>query len=172
MEHADLSDSQRRLLTALVDVHRSTASPVKAATIADEVGNSATTVRNQIQSLTALGLVEGIQGPKGGYRPTAEAYDVLDRQDLDEPEQLTLAREFGRVDATVEEIDFLDVNDPETCVARVRFDAADHGFETGDAVAFGPTPVAGLLLAGEVVEVRDSGEELLLKVAAMEAPAE
>ncbi|MFB6159847.1 MAG: HTH domain-containing protein [Haloferacaceae archaeon] len=171
MEQVDLTDSQRRLLATLVDEYGSAEAPVKGAVLAEALDRSPATIRSQVQSLTALGLVEGIQGPKGGYKPTAAGYDVLDRQGLDDPESVTLAREFDRADATVDEIDLPDLNHPDRCTARVHFQEVDRQFEPGDPVAVGPTPVAGLLLAGRVTEVNEAGDEVVLEVAELTVSA-
>jgi len=170
MEQFDLSDDQEALLTEVVDTYRTTESPVSGADIAEAVGQQPGTVRNRMQNLKALNLVEGIPGPKGGYKPTGNAYEVLDRQDIDDPESLTLSKDFGRVDVTVEEIELPDVYDPDECIARIHFSDSVSEFDVGDPVAIGPTPVSGLLLAGQVREVVRGANQLVVDVVQLETP--
>lgn len=169
MNQMELTASMREVLAALVEEYRRTEETVTADTIASAVGLGAGSVRNRMQGLKALNLVEGIPGPNGGYLPTAEAYRALDREDADEAEPVTLAREFERVTATVEAIDFVDVHDPEHCRARLTVAESDREFDVGDAIAIGPTPGSGLLLAG-VVESVDDG--VLVDVAQLETVAD
>lgn len=123
-----------------------------------------------MQSLQAIGLVEGIPGRKGGYKPTPAAYDVLDYQSADDPETVVLARDFTRVDATVDEIDFPNVHDPEQCRAVVNFRQPPRQLEPGDAIAVGPTPVFRLVVAGQVATVDGLTEEVIVDVARLKAP--
>jgi predicted transcriptional regulator len=172
MESFDLSDDQEELLTVVVDAYRTTESPVSGADVAEALDRNPGTIRNRMQNLKALNLVEGIPGPKGGYKPTGTAYEVLDRQDIDEPESLILSKDFRRADVTVEEIELPDVYDPGECVARIHFSEPIEGFESGDPIAIGPTPVTGLLLAGQVRETGPGPNEVLVDVVQLETPQE
>jgi predicted transcriptional regulator len=71
MSSIELSPSQRQILSALVNLHGEHEQAVKGEQIAEEVDRNPGTIRNQMQSLKALQLVEGVPGPKGGYKPTA-----------------------------------------------------------------------------------------------------
>lgn len=170
MVEVELTESQRELLATLVAAHRESESTVTASTLGESVGRNPATIRNQIQSLKALGLVEGIPGPRGGYKPTTDAYEVLDSEGIDDPESVTLARDYDRVDITVEGIDLTGVNDPEACVARLQFSESVAGIGAGDPIAVGPTPVSGLTLAGEVTAVEESSNTVTVDVARLEAP--
>ena len=66
MSTIQLTTSQERILTALVNLAENTDRPVAGARIAESVDRNAGTVRNRMQSLRNIGLVEGIAGPKGG----------------------------------------------------------------------------------------------------------
>ena len=70
MSSIELTASQRTILRALVNLHGEAESAVKGEAIAEEVGRNPGTIRNQMQSLKALQLVEGVPGPKGGYKPS------------------------------------------------------------------------------------------------------
>lgn len=169
----DLTDSQQAILNALIDGYQSTESPMTGEEIAEAVDRHPGTIRNQMQTLKALDLVEGIPGPRGGYKPTTNAYEALDQQDLDEAdaEDLTVARDYDRVDVTVEVIDFLEVNHPDECNAEITFtDPVD--VEVGDPIAIGPTPHTGLVVAGQITSVSDDRTTIEIDVARLEAPLE
>lgn len=168
----ELTGSQRELLATLVNEYQVTEEPVKGRVIAEQIGRNAGSVRNKMGSLTALGLAEGIPGQKGGYKPTPRAYDVLDYQALDDPERLVLAREYERADVTVDEIAFTNVHHPEKCRARIHFQQSVDGFDEGDAILVGPTPVCALVVGGTVEAVDRSTHEVILAVSTVEAPFE
>lgn len=170
MVEVELTPSQRELLATLVGAYRDAEAPVPASVVGDAVGANAATVRNRLQRLKALGLAEGIPGPRGGYKPTTRAYEVLDAGSIDEPESVTLARDYERVDATVEGIDLTGVSDPDACEADLHFSEAGTGLAVGDPVAVGPTPVAALTVAGTVTAVSEDGHTVTIDVAHLEAP--
>lgn len=166
----DLTDSQQEILSVLVSEYQTNESPVTGEEIADALDQHPGTIRKQMQSLTALDLVTGIPGPGGGYKPTVNAYAVLDRQTLDEAESLILAREDERSDVTVEAIDFVNVHDPENCRADVTIQEDVTQFSIGDPIIIGPTPQSDLVLAGQVEEIDAGANQLHLDVARLEAP--
>src|SRR6056297_1181826 len=83
MSSIELTSSQKTVLRALVDRYTQEETAVKGEAIAEEVDRNPGTIRNQMQSLKALQLVEGVPGPKGGYKPTVDAYEALEIQQLD-----------------------------------------------------------------------------------------
>ncbi|GAD53002.1 CBS domain protein [Halarchaeum acidiphilum MH1-52-1] len=167
----DLTGSQQAILNALIDGYQSTESPMTGEKIAEAVDRHPGTIRNQMQTLKALDLVEGIPGPRGGYKPTTNAYEALDQQDLDEAdeESLTVARDYDRVDITVEVIDFLEVNHPDECKAEITFTESVADVDVGDPIAIGPTPHTGLVVAGEVTDISDD-TTIEIDVVRLEAP--
>jgi len=170
MSHAQLSESQRRILTALVNEFQQTDEPVKAQHIAETIDRDPGSIRNQMQSLKTLNLVEGVPGPAGGYRPTENAFAVLDRDRLEDRETVTLSGNYDRIDVTVDEIDFTNVHHPETCTAHVHLQQSAGQIEPGDPVAIGPTPQSKLVIAGELEVINDTADELVVDVAVAEAP--
>lgn len=170
MNQIELNSTQREILTTLIEHYLATDSPVSGETIAEAIDVNTGTLRSKIQTLTALSLVEGIPGIKGGYRPTARAYTVLATQDLDAPEPLILARDYDRVTADVESIDFVDVNHPDRCQARLTFLEAVERLAVGDAILVGPTPVTKLVVGGEVVSVASGGTVVVVDVKQLHAP--
>ncbi len=173
MSSIELTPSQETILTALVNLHRETEDAVKGEDIAEEVDRNPGTIRNQMQSLKALQLVEGVPGPKGGYKPTATAFEALDIQQLDSAAQVPL-RQNGEVveEGNVEEIDLNSVHHPELCRAEIHIRGSVRDFHEGDEVTVGPTPLSKLVVEGVVDGKDDTRNILILKISGMEAPAE
>jgi len=171
----ELTTSQRELLTTLANEYEDRdedegGSWVKSGALADAAGRNPGTVRNRMGPLRSLGLVEGRAGRDGGYRPTDRAFEVLGRRRFDAAETLGVAHGYERLDVTVDEIAFTSVHHPERCRARLRLHDAVSRFDPGDPVVVGPTPEAGLVVAGSVAARREGTSELLLDVARLEAP--
>lgn len=173
MSSIELTSSQRTILTALVNLHREQEDAVKGEEIAGEVDRNPGTIRNQMQSLKALQLVEGVPGPKGGYKPTTRAYEALDIQRMDDPATVPLSHEGSPVGGTnVEEIDLTSVHHPELCRAQVSLRGSIKDFHEGDSVVVGPTPLSKLVIRGTVEATNDGENALILRIDGMEAPAE
>jgi predicted transcriptional regulator len=145
---------------------------VKGKEIAERIDRNPGTIRNQMQSLKALQLVEGIPGPKGGYKPTAEAYESLDIEQMDEPATVPLYRNDVPVeDANVSQIGFTSVHHPSLCRAEIQAQGSIHEFEEGDSVRVGPTPISRLVVEATVDAKDDTNNILICKIDDMEAPA-
>jgi hypothetical protein len=173
MSSIELTPSQKTILTALINLHRETEDAVKGEDIAEEVDRNPGTIRNQMQSLKALQLVEGVPGPKGGYKPTANAYEALDIQQMDEPATVPLFHEGERVENTnVEEIDLSSVHHPELCRAEIHIQGSVRDFHEGDEIRVGPTPLSKLVIDGIVDGKDDTRNILILRLEGMKAPAE
>ncbi|MFC7249847.1 TrmB family transcriptional regulator [Halomicroarcula sp. GCM10025324] len=172
MAKIELTSSQRAAMTALVNEYDSTGEPVKGDVIAAAVDRTPGTVRNQMQHLKDLSLVEGLTGPNGGYKPTPLAYDALGREEIDDPRTMTLARNNERVDITVDGIRLSSVHHPEECRAHIHLQESFTQFDIGDAVVVGPTPLSRLLVAGVVEAVDESNNEIIVDIAQLEAPVE
>lgn len=173
MSSIELTPSQKTILTALTNLHRDSEDAVKGEDIAEEVDRNPGTIRNQMQSLKALQLVEGVPGPKGGYKPTAMAYEALGIQRMDEPAVVPISVEGESVDnALVEEIDLSSVHHPELCRAEVYLQGSVRNFEEGSRVTVGPTPLSKLLIRGSLEGKDATNNILILTIESMEAPAE
>ena len=167
----ELTVSQRTLLQALVELYRE--EPVKGKHVAERVDRDPGTVRNHMQSLKALQLVEGITGPNGGYRPTGEAYDVLDVQQLEEPADVPIQCDGRHLEgATVAEIALPSVHHPDTCRAEIELVGSTEGVRVGRMVTVGPTPTAGLQVTGEIAGVDESRNRLVVAIKTLRAPVE
>jgi len=173
MSSIELTASQRRILRALVDLSAEQDDPVKGEEIAAAIDRNPGTIRNQMQSLKALQLVEGVPGPKGGYEPKAAAFEALDVDEIDRPADVPLYRDGEQVEGvTVEEIDLTSVHHPELCRAELHVRGGTTAFAEGDAVRTGPTPLAKLVVEGIVDGTDDTNGIVILEIESMRAPVE
>ncbi|MFB6266119.1 MAG: Rrf2 family transcriptional regulator [Halodesulfurarchaeum sp.] len=173
MSSIELTSSQKTILRALVDLYTQEETAIKGEEIADEVDRNPGTIRNQMQSLKALQLVEGVPGPKGGYKPTTEAYDALEIEELDQPAEVPIFLNGERVeDTNVQDIDLTSVFHPDLCRAEVEVRGSVKDFHENDSVTVGPTPISKLVINGTVDGKDESGKVVILKIESMEAPAE
>jgi hypothetical protein len=173
MSSIELTPSQQTILQELVNLHREDEAAVKGEDIANRVDRNPGTIRNQMQSLKALQLVEGVPGPKGGYKPTAKAYDALQIQDLDRVADVPLFHNGELVEeANVEEIDLTSVHHPEACRAEVKLRGSVADFHEGDKVTVGPTPLSKLQIIGTLEGKDDTNNALILTIDDMNAPVE
>ncbi|WP_254534830.1 Rrf2 family transcriptional regulator [Halomarina litorea] len=171
MSSIELTSSQRKILQELINLYGVSEQAVKGEDIAERTDRNPGTIRNQMQSLKALQLVEGVPGPKGGYKPTANAYEALEIQELDEPAEVPLFHNGERVpDANVQEIDLTSVHHPELCRAEIRLHGTLTQFHEGDEVRIGPTPRSKLLIEGVVDGKDESNNVLIVSTTKMEAP--
>jgi hypothetical protein len=171
MSSIELTSSQKTILTALINLFRESESAVKGEDIAEEVNRNPGTIRNQMQSLKALQLVEGVPGPKGGYKPTANAYEALDVDQMDEPAVVPLFHNDERVEGiNVDGIDLSSVHHPELCRAEIHVQGSVRDFHEGDDVQVGPTPLSKLVIRGTVDGKDDTNNILILRIEGMEAP--
>jgi predicted transcriptional regulator len=173
MSSIELTPSQKSILQELINLHRESESAVKGEDIAEEVDRNPGTIRNQMQSLKALQLVEGVPGPKGGYKPTATAYDALQIQDMDQPADVPLFHEDELVpDANVGQIDLTSVHHPEECRAKIKLRGSISDFSEGETIIVGPTPLSKLRIDGTIEGKDDTNNALILTIDDMRAPTE
>lgn len=172
MSTLQLSASQKRILTALVNLSDGSG-VVRGKDIAEAIDRNPGTIRNQMQSLTALQLVEGVPGPKGGYKPTTEAYETLDIERMEEPARVPVERNGEPVPGVnAEGIDLASVHNPDVCRAEVDVRGSLREFTEGDRVNVGPTPTARLRIDGIVDGVNAVESTLVIETIGMEAPVE
>lgn len=159
----DLSLIQKDILITLISLYHQHSHPVKGEEIAEVIRRNPGTVRNQMQALKAIGLVDGIPGPKGGYNPTARAYRELNLG-LSEGEYDVPIYRDGEVvkGVRVVEIAFTTLCHPDICQASVRVIGSVRAFEIGDNITIGPTPVNKLLIRGEVYGRDEISQTLLI----------
>ncbi|WP_406655897.1 CBS domain-containing protein [Methanolobus sp. ZRKC2] len=161
----ELAPIQKDILIALINLQREKDRAVKGEEIAELINRNPGTVRNQMQSLKVLGLVEGVPGPKGGYKATGEAYEALSITAMDHEAQVPIFRNDEIVNgATVAEISFTTVRHPDLCHGIIKVLGNIKSFEQGDKVQMGPTPVNKLVVRGDVVGRDDTHNTLVFSI--------
>ncbi len=164
----EVTPIQKDIIFSLINLQRQKDRAIKGDEIAEVIQRNPGTVRNQMQLLKALGLVEGIPGPKGGYKPTGAAYDALRIQQLNNESVVPLYKNNLIVDdATAAEISFTTVRNPEACNGVVRVLGSTKGFLMGDKIQIGPTPVNRLIIRGEVTGREDTNNSILFNITEM-----
>lgn len=164
----ELTPVQRDILTALINIHRREGRAVKGEEIADLIDRNPGTIRNQMQSLKALNLVEGVPGPKGGYRATGSAYEALNLETGGDVVEVPVIRNGVRVEgATANEIVFNKVIRQDRCDGVVRIIGNVRDFDIGDEIEVGPTPVNKLYIRGTVTGRDDTMSRLIFHIEEM-----
>jgi predicted transcriptional regulator len=164
----ELTPVQRDILTALINIHRVEGRAVKGEEIAELIDRNPGTIRNQMQSLKALNLVEGVPGPKGGYRATGAAYEALNIDATGDVVTVPVIRNGVLVEgATASEIVFNKVMHSQACDGVVRIIGNIRDFDVGDEIEVGPTPVNKLYIRGKVVGRDDTMSRLIIQIKEM-----
>lgn len=172
MSAIDLTSSQQTILMTLVNLYSETDTTVKGETIAGEVDRNPGTIRNQMQSLKALQLVEGVPGPRGGYRPTARAYDVLDIQQVDDPATVPVRQDGDPLaEVNVVSIELSSVHHPQRCRAEIHLRGPLSAIEPDTPLRVGPTPLSKLTITGTVDGIDESSSTVVLRIEEMRAPS-
>ena len=171
MTYMDLTSSQKLVLTTLTNLYQQTNS-VSGRKIADQIDRNPGTVRNKMQSLKSLQLVESVPGPKGGYKPTPKAYETLDVHQMDEPANVPLTHIGEEVkNANIEHIELSSIHHPDRCRAKIHIQGSIRDFQKGDEISVGPTPLTDLQITGTIDGKDETSSILILKVDEMFAPA-
>ena len=164
----DLSLIQKDILITLITLYHRQSHSIKGEDIADMIQRNPGTVRNQMQSLKAIGLVDGVPGPKGGYVPTSLAYNELNLNVTEGDYDVPISRDGVEVTgAHVQEIDFTTLCHPDICHAVIKLVGSAKIFEIGDQITIGPTPVNKLLIRGEVFGKDETKQSLLIATSEM-----
>ena len=164
----DLSLIQKDILITLITLYHRQSRSIKGEEIADMIQRNPGTVRNQMQSLKAIGLVDGVPGPKGGYIPTELAYRELNLNVTGGDYDVRISRDGKEVKgASVQEIDFTTLCHPDVCHAVIKLVGSAKLFEIGDQITIGPTPVNKLLIRGEVYGKDETKQSLLIATSEM-----
>ena len=164
----ELSVIQREILLALIKLYREKNTAIRGEEIAELIDRNPGTIRNQMQALKALGLVEGVPGPKGGYRPTIAAYDALSIERVEAEADIPVMKNGEKLEGkTVADIDFVSLQHPELCKANIRIIGGVKEFQPGDVIQIGPTPVNKFIIRGEVIGRDDTSDVLLINVSEM-----
>jgi predicted transcriptional regulator len=161
----ELTPIQRDILTALINIYRLEGKAVKGEKIAELMDRNPGTIRNQMQSLKSLNLVEGVAGPKGGYRATSAAYAELSL-DLDEKDMaVPIVRNGAIVENTsASEIIFNKIMRLNICQGMIRIIGNIRDFREGDYVEVGPTPFHKLYIKGKVAGRDDAMSRVIMDI--------
>jgi predicted transcriptional regulator len=161
----ELTSAQREILIALIGLFRQNERSIRGEEIAEVIGRNPGTIRNQMQSLKALQLVDGVPGPKGGYKATAAAYRELDIDTMEHEAHVFVAKNGVEVqNVSVAEIDFTTVTHPDVCSAAIKIIGDIRQFNSGDDVQIGPTPVNKLTIKGEVCGRNEAENTVIIMV--------
>ncbi len=164
----ELTPVQRDILTALINIHRVEGRAVKGEEIAELIDRNPGTIRNQMQSLKALNLVEGVPGPKGGYRATGDAYEALNLDATGDVVVVPVVRNGVLVEgATASEIIFNKVMHSHQCDGVIRIIGNIRDFNVGDEIEVGPTPVNKLYIKGKVMGRDDTMSRVIIQIIEM-----
>jgi len=168
MAEMELTPIQKEILTALISIYHQNKKAVKGEDIAKMIDRNPGTIRNQMQALKALGLIEGVPGPKGGYKATARAYRALTIDVMEKEASVPVRRNVEIVkDIVVEEISFTTPRHPELCNSSIRMLGDIRKFNVGDKIEIGPTPVNKLVVRGEVIGRDDTENKLICAISEM-----
>ena len=158
-----LTSVQKEILQTLINLYQSSeGKSIKGEDIAEVMARNPGTIRNQMQSLRSLGLVKGVPGPRGGYKPTIEAYHSLNISVHDNDSKVPIYKNgFKMEDISVAKIEFTSVPQPGECEAAIKVLGSIKDLNLGDIIRIGPTPVNNLGVIGEIVG-RDDMDNILL----------
>src|SRR5664280_743071 len=163
-----LTSVQKEILQSLINLYRNADASIKGEEIAEIMNRNPGTIRNQMQSLRSLGLVKGVPGPRGGYKPTIKAYHTLNIQASDNQTLVPIFRDGKKVkDITVSQIEFTSITHPGECEAAIKAVGNIKYLDLGDEIRIGPTPVNKLVVEGVVVGRDDMDNILLLDTTAI-----
>ncbi|MGC9515938.1 CBS domain-containing protein [Methanocrinis sp.] len=164
----ELTQIQREILTALINLQRRESRAIKGEEIASIIDRNPGTIRNQMQSLKALHLVEGVPGPKGGYRAITAAYEAINLDGNDDVVDVPVIRNGSPVEgATANEITFYTVMRPNQCSGIVQIIGNIREFNVDDEIEIGPTPVNKTHIKGVVTGRDDTTNRLLFDIKEM-----
>ncbi len=164
----ELTQIQREILTALINLQRREGRAIKGEEIASIIDRNPGTIRNQMQSLKALHLVEGVPGPKGGYRAITAAYEAISLDGNEDVVDVPVMRNGSPVEgATANEITFYTVMRPNQCSGIVQIIGNIREFNVDDEIEIGPTPVNKTHIKGVVTGRDDTTNRLIFDIKEM-----
>jgi predicted transcriptional regulator len=154
-EKLNLSNTQKEILTALVNMYQKKGSAVKNTELTELINNrSPGTIRNLMQTMRALMLVKGIPGEKGGYLPTELAFETLGFGQ--EAEEIPIYRNEKISDVTFQE---MRLRPPNSSILYVLGDMRD--FKVGDKIKIASRK---LIISGIVEGRNDLNNSILSSI--------
>jgi len=138
---------------------------VKGEEVAELIDRKPGTIRNLMQSLKALNLVEGVTGPKGGYRATSAAYEALNIESTENVDLVPIIRNGMLMEGTTaSEIVFNKIMQSKQCNGVVQIMGNILDFNVGDSIEVGATAVHKLYIRGTVTGMDDSMSRLVFHI--------
>lgn len=155
--------AQREILDALIELYEKKKETVKGEDISQLLNRSPGTIRNQMQTLRALGYVEGVPGPKGGYTPSIKAYEELGLEPIENPLEVPIQVDDHKLEGlTVQKILFIKVPHPSECMAVISVGGDTRKIPDNCNIKVGPTPVNHIIIKGKVSGRDDIKKEILI----------
>ncbi|MBP2144529.1 putative transcriptional regulator [Methanococcus voltae] len=160
----ELTIVQKEILQELILIYKQKNKAVKGTEIAKNLSRNPGTIRNQMQALRALGLVDGVPGPKGGYIPTSDTYRSLGLE-LDEKIKIPIYKGNKKIkNVNVTQIIFDTVTQEKSCSSKIYINGDTKQFSEGDLVRVGPTLHNKIVIMGNIVGRDDINHILLIDV--------
>ena len=158
-----ITNVQKEILQTLINLYQAyNRKSINVEDIAEVMNRNPGTIRNQMQALRSLSLVKGVPGPRGGYKPTIEAYHALNISVSDNDSMVPIYKNGKRIeDISVAKIEFTSVPQPSECEAAIKVLGSIKDLKLGDEISIGPTPVNNLGVMGTIVG-RDDMDNILL----------
>jgi Predicted transcriptional regulator, contains C-terminal CBS domains len=154
---------------ALISIYRKKGTSVRGEEIAALINRNPGTVRNQMQTMKALGLVEGVPGPKGGYKATIKAFEAVGMEEVEDEAIIKIWVNGEPVEnGNVQEMAFTTVRHPGLCRAEMKLIGDMRVYNIGDKIVAGPTPVNKIIVSGEIIGKDDMDNVILVDAADVE----
>jgi len=147
-----LTRARFKILKALVSIYSRKSEAVRGEEIAELVNVAPATVRFHMQVLKALGLVEGVPGAKGGYRPTYKAYEVLSSRKSHKNDAKVFVN-GEEMDIKIKEVRLASLSNPNAEKAVIRLEQ-EAGLSKGDRISI---RTESLAIEGRVSGFGDGG---------------
>jgi predicted transcriptional regulator len=162
---ASLTSPQKEIVIALLELYDKKRCLVKSKEIAHRTGRDEGTVRNIMPVLRAIGLVDAVPGPKGGYIPTSKAYEGFNvPKNIHSLSVPIYTLKGEKTDITVTDILFKSVFSPDFCQAMLKVIGNISRLNVGEDLVVGPTPSGRMIIEGRVKGRDDMHGEILLDV--------
>lgn len=162
---SSLTSPQKEIMVALIELYEKKKSLVKSKDIAVKTGRDEGTIRNIMPVLRALGLVEAVPGPKGGYMPTSKAYESFSIPKQFRTLTVPIYRRNGEnTGVTVTDIIFKSVYSPDFCQVLLKVVGDVSKLDVGEELVIGPTPSGRMVIEGKMVGRDEIHGEILLEV--------
>ncbi|ABR54967.1 putative signal transduction protein with CBS domains [Methanococcus vannielii SB] len=160
----ELTVVQKEILQELLQIYKEKNKAVKGTEIAVRLSRNPGTIRNQMQALRALNLVDGVPGPKGGYIPTSQTYRSLGLE-IKEEIVVPIYKGEERIEGVnVTKIVFDTVTHERSCSSKIYIAGDTRKFSENDIVKIGPTHHNKIVILGKVVGRDDINHILLIDV--------